>query len=349
MSRYGRLGASSRVRSLQFLPLLAATGVEVTVAPLLSDGYLQRLYSDGKKGLGQTISSYARRCLQLYRAKEFDLLWIEYEVFPWIPSCIEQWFTGRTPPYVVDYDDAIYHRYDQHPNLVVRAILREKIDAVMRKARLVITGNDYLADHARAAGARNVAYLPTVVDTDRYQPPSRREGGPLKIGWIGSPVTARNLSLIAPALRRVTETGTAQVVLVGAGCSAPMDVSVEIRKWTEDSEISDIQSFDVGIMPLPNEPFERGKCGYKLIQYMACGLPVIASPVGVNVKIVDDGITGFLADDSDEWLLSISKLAKSPELRASMGAAGRKRAESDYSLRTAAVKLQSLLMSAAQT
>jgi glycosyltransferase involved in cell wall biosynthesis len=348
LSRYGRLGASSRVRSYQYLPYLASEGIEVTIAPLLPDSYLRRLYTTGRKGIGSTLRAYAQRLRQFTRAREFDLLWVEYEIFPWLPFCLEEWLTSVAPPYIVDYDDAIYYRYNLHSNRVVRALYAGKIEEVMRRARLVIAGNEYLAEHARAAGARCVAYIPTVVDTERYQPAPRRDAATLTIGWMGSPVTARNLSMVAPALRHACEAGWAKVVFVGAGAAAPQDVPAEVRRWTEITEISDIGSFDIGIMPLPDEPFERGKCGYKLIQYMACAVPVIASPVGANTTIVENGVNGFLTTNTNEWLQAISVLRDNPELRRAMGAAGRKKVEKEYSLRAALARLTSSLRSAVE-
>lgn len=116
--------------------------------------------------------------------------------------------------------------------------------------------------------------------------------------------------------------------------------------WREESEIQNIQRFDVGIMPLLDEPFERGKCGYKLIQYMACGLPVIASPVGVNGQIVEHGVTGFLVKSQDEWLQALAFLRDNPGRRREMGQAGRKKMEAEYSLQATAPKLAALLRSA---
>jgi hypothetical protein len=202
LCRYGSSGASSRVRSYQFLPYLAAAGIEVTVAPLLAEAYLKRLYASGRRGLGETLRAYFRRVSQLSRSKQYDLLWIEYELFPWLPAWFEDLFASRIPPYVVDYDDAIFHRYNLCPNRPVRALFEGKIEQVMRTAQLVIVGNDYLAEHARKAGAKNVAYLPSVVDTDRYKPFPRGENAKFTIGWIGSPVTSKFLNQIAPALEQ---------------------------------------------------------------------------------------------------------------------------------------------------
>lgn len=140
----------------------------------------------------------------------------------------------------------------------------------------------------------------------------------------------------------------ARLLVVGCEGLEVRDVPVETRKWSEDTEVSAIQQFDAGIMPLPDAPWERGKCGYKLIQYMACRLPVVASPVGVNREIVEDGVNGFLAATPDEWVIALKQLRDHEELRQSMGMAGRKKVEAEYNIQVTAPKLGELLRSAAK-
>jgi glycosyltransferase involved in cell wall biosynthesis len=217
----------------------------------------------------------------------------------------------------------------------------------MRHARCVVAGNEYLADYARRAGAKRVAILPTVVDTDRYPAATRERRGPFTIGWIGSPFSSRYLELIAPALADVCSQGRARVVLVGAPLAVLASVPREVLPWSEATEVNDIQAFDVGVMPVVDEPWARGKCGLKLIQYMACGLPVVASPVGVNREIVEPGVNGFLASTHEEWINALTTLRDQPTLAAELGRAGRRKVEEKYSLRAAAPALASILRQAA--
>ena len=139
--------------------------------------------------------AYLKRFARILAGRSFDLLWIEKELFPWFPAWTETALAGLGTPYVVDYDDAVFHRYNLHRSRLVRSVLGKSIDTVMRRAHSVVVGNDYLADHARSAGAGRVEYLPSVVDIDRYSPRDKR-GGQFRIGWIGSPVTAPYLELI---------------------------------------------------------------------------------------------------------------------------------------------------------
>jgi glycosyltransferase involved in cell wall biosynthesis len=291
--------------------------------------------------------AYIKRITMLLNSRSFDLLWIEKELFPWFPAWVEKSLVRQGIPYVVDYDDAVFHRYDMHDNLLIRTLLGKKIDTVMHHATTVVVGNDYLTERARYAGASRIEYLPSVVDINRY---SIREktGERFRIGWIGSPITAPNMGLIRDALEQVGKQTGVCLVLVGSGDQDPLPgVAKEVLPWSEDIEVAHIQSFDVGIMPLPDGPFEKGKCGYKLVQYMACGLPVIASPVGVNSRIVEQGKTGFLASSTAEWVQALVMLSQNANLRSDLGKAGRKKVEQKYSLQVTAPRLFEILADAA--
>jgi len=347
LSRYGNLGASSRVRSYQYLPYLREQGMEITLAPLLPDNYLRDLYAGKRPGPSSLLVAYLRRISALIRGNKFDLLWIEYELFPWLPGWIESLVLSKDTPYLVDYDDAIFHRYDQHPNPLVRRMLGNKIDAVMRHASTVVVGNEYLRDHAIKAGAQRVEILPTSIDLARYPSPTPARNEVFTIGWIGSPATTRYLHQIHEVLAITCAHDQARVVLVGASDPGWQDVPHAIHPWSEDTEVAEVGGFDVGIMPLEDSPWERGKCGYKLIQYMACGKPVIASPVGINTRIVEPGINGYPAETTHDWVQALTALMADADLRQKMGAAGRAKVERDYAIQVNAPRLAAMLNVAA--
>lgn len=334
LSRYSRMGASSRLRTLQFVPWLEQAGVEVVHRPLLDDAYLERLYVSGSGWSMSVIGAYGRRIFDLLQTRRFDLVWVETEVFPWLPFGVERLLSRFRVPYVADYGDAGFHRYDTHRQSAVRHMLGDKIDQVMRHAALVMCGNDYIAERARLAGAKRVEILPTCVDLARYAMPGG--GGEVPtIGWIGTPYTARYLAGVKPVIERLARQRAIRMLTVGSDFPGLQCGSRETRPWTEESEIAHLQHMDIGIMPLIDAPWERGKCGYKLIQYMACGKPVVASPVGVNRQIVAHGENGFLAENEEEWFMGLNRLLDDPNLRARMGLAGRRRVEVDYDVRVA--------------
>ena len=346
LTRYARRGASSRLRFEQFVPGLAALGIEVTVAPLLDGRYLERRYAGHRADVLSLAGAYASRAARRLRRDGWDLVWLEKEAFPWLPDWVERRFSRHDVPYVVDFDDAWFHRYDLHRSWLVRKALGAKLDAVMRRASVVCAGNAYIAERARRAGASRVELVPTVVDLTRYGVAPARPAEPFTVGWIGMPLTAGYLDAIAPALREVAGTRPLRLCAVGAAPFRLEGLEVLSPPWSEDTDAAMISGFDVGVMPLPDSPWERGKCGYKLIQYMASGKPVIASPVGVNTTLVREGENGFLANDHGSWKRSLIALYDDPSLRASMGAAGRRLVAGSYDLGVQLPRLAEILRSA---
>ena len=348
LTRYGRLGASSRMRTFQYLNAFEAAGIETTVAPLFSDVYVEGL-QQGKKLRSEVIHAYLRRMRRLLKASSFDLIWIEKECLPWLPVGIERWLFPKHVPYVLDYDDAVFHRYDQSKNAWVKRLLAQKHPGLMRGAALVVAGNPYIAAVATRAGAQRVEVVPTVIDLERYPLSAASSGaamGPPTVGWVGQRSTSNFLKPLLPIFQELIDAEHAQVCAVGIDAKA-LGFTMQSVPWSEQTEVADINTFDIGIMPLADEPFERGKCGYKLIQYMACGLPVIASPVGVNRDMVEEGVNGFLAETTAEWRHALDRLIADPALRQKMGQAGRAMVENRYCLQVSAPRLTGLLLETA--
>jgi len=349
LTRYGDLGPSSRLRFLQYLPYLKEQGFGIDVQPLFESAVLARRYARGSYSIKDLAVSWGRRIGSLLSRKKFDLLWIEKEALPWFPISIEQRLLSVVP-YVVDLDDAIFHNYDLHRSQFVRKTLGLRTDSIMANSAMTIGGNQYLLDRASAAGARRIAMLPTVVDLSRYELRERNDGSdPVipKIVWIGSPSTSKYLELLREPLNELAKRHAFSLRIVGGDWSVD-SVPTEVVSWDLETEASDIATCDIGVMPLADSPWERGKCGYKLIQYMASGLPVVASPVGVNNQIVIPGHNGFLARDAVEWVACLERLILEPALRSSLGRAGRRRVEEHYCLQVTAPQLSRLLSEAAQ-
>ncbi len=346
LSRYDSLGASTRLRSLQYLPYLRSHDIDVTVSPLFSNRYVKGIYQK-KNNFYDVLLGYIRRFLILCRLNAFDLVIIEKELFPFLPAVFERLLRLCNISYLVDYDDALFHRYNCHSSALVRGLLGKKIDVVMRNAAVVIAGNKYIAGWARQAGARNIEIIPTVVDMDRYQPGCEKRNDVPVIGWIGTPLTSRYLKPLLPVFESLCKKTAVRIVAVGANSEDFQGTLIDAVPWSEHTEIKSIQEFDIGIMPLPDSPWERGKCGYKLIQYMACGLPVVASPVGANNDIVCQAKNGFLAQNEFEWELYLEKLIMDVKLRSTLGRQGRLDVEDYYSLQVQARRLFSIIKKAA--
>jgi len=216
----------------------------------------------------------------------------------------------------------------------------------MEGARLVIAGNRYLANRAVAAGALRVEVIPTVIDLARYPIKRAYSGTHIpRIVWIGSPSTVQYLLDIAELLATLAKRQAFKLRIIGGALAMP-GVDVEALPWSADTEAAAIGECEIGIMPLRNTPWEKGKCAYKLVQYMACGLPVVASPIGANRDVVVEGVTGFLADAPVTWMERLEMLLCDATLRQCLGQAGREWVEAEYCLQQTAPRLVKLLAAA---
>ena len=326
------MAASSRLRTYQFLPFWEAQVEKVEVAPLLNQQYLQELYGGKRISKLNVFRCYLKRLfILLFRTYRYDLIWVEKELFPYLPP-VAEWLLSRTKGYVVDFDDAIFHNYDGSEFSLIRHLLPRKIDQVMRHADLVWAGNPYLMDHAHAAGAKRVLFLPTVIDPMRYRLKTYFSNPVTCIGWIGSPTTQKYLQELLPVFEFLHSQFPIRILLVNGTESLPFSGELEVIPWTEEGEIDAILQMDIGIMPLPDSLWERGKCAYKLIQYMACGLPVVASPVGFNTTVVTHGHNGYLADTPEAWQVHLTDLILHPEKRQVMGKQGYIRVQEHYTV-----------------
>ena len=346
LTRYDAAGASSRYRFYQYFPFLRAAGFHIDEGPLLGRDYLDALYRRGERPAASLARSAWRRLRSLAGARTYDLLWVEKEVLPWFPGFFERLAIPSGTPTVLDFDDAIFHQYDRHRSWFVRRLLGRKIDRAMSAATVVVAGNEYLAARARDAGAE-VQVIPTVVDLARYTGGPVPPGRPFTLGWIGSPATQGYLRELTPTLADFCRETGSRVLAVGPDTAFTLPgVPLEVVPWSEEREKGALQEFDVGLMPLPDSAWARGKCGFKLIQYMAGGRPTIAAPVGANREIVVHGETGLLASTPVEWRSALHALRDSPDLRLRMGQAGRERAARLYSLEATAPRLAAVLMNA---
>ena len=346
-TRYGRRAASTRQRFEQYFPALRAAGIEVESYALLDDDYVAGLATGEPYPRRKVARAYADRLGQLLSSRGSDLFWVYAELLPFMPAWTERLATlGK--PIVDDFDDAFFHSYDQSRNPLVRGLLGGKHAALLRRAAACCCGNAYVRDFA-AQHCPDSVILPTVVDTAIYRPAARKQAGAVAIGWIGSPSTWANVRPLLPLLAELVRSEGVRLRVVGAGQAAQADWfdGMDLIEWTEAGEVAEVQAMDIGIMPLADRPFERGKSGYKLIQYMACGLPVVASPVGVNCEIVDQD-TGFLASTEPEWRTALTRLIGDSDLRTRLGQAGRSKSEASYSLTSQAPRLAELLKSAAR-
>jgi glycosyltransferase involved in cell wall biosynthesis len=326
-TRYDELGASSRTRFYAYEHRFAEAGIACSYFPFLDHDYLSSLYSQRKTARSYLPRRLMTRSADLSRLGQFDAAWVESEFFPYVPALVERALGTTRIPIVADYDDATFHKYDLNPSRMVRTLVGRKIDIVMRRATAVTAGNTYLAAHARAAGARQILCVPTPVALPApASAPTveRAPAAPIRIGWIGTPITAPYLGLVRDALLHVASARRVEIVVIGSATSPLQGLPVSYLDWSVASEPAAIASLDIGIMPLDDTPWSRGKCAYKLLQYMAAAKPVVASPVGMNRDVVAEGTTGFLPHSTQAWAEALIRLVDDAGLRARMGAEGRR-------------------------
>jgi len=345
-TRYGRLGASSRLRMLQYAPALARFGINCTARPFLSDRYVAALYGSGPR-LPSVLAAYARAFGLASAIRAHDLVWIEKELLPFMPASLEMALLGGKK-FILDFDDPWFLRYGPGANPLARFLLGGKFPSLLARATLTIVANDSLRDWAHDSGARDVLLLPTVVDLNRY-PMVPEPTQIFTVGWIGTPVTAPYLDAIAEPLRRLAEEAPLELLIIGApGVEIP-GVSCRHLPWSEAAEGELLGRCHVGIMPLSDDAWSRGKSGYKLVQYMAVGRPTVASPIGANRAIVRHGVTGFLADDTASWIDALRRLRDHDALRAHMGRAARARVAAEFSLQETAPRFAEAIRGVAES
>jgi glycosyltransferase involved in cell wall biosynthesis len=328
LTKYSYEGPSSRYRFYNYKKCFEKKGINMTIKPFFSKSYFTSRNKIEK--LFIVLKSYIYRFLILINLlifkRKYKLILIEYELFPYFPAIFEYLLKKRGIKYIVDYDDAIFHKYDISNNKIINFLLEDKIAKVIQNASYVIACNQYLENYIKKYNT-NILRLPTVVLLDKYiqqMENFNKDKNSFVIGWIGSKTTSIYILEILPSIKKIiTKYPNIEFNLIGFDKNLLLTQEIKshninIIPWREENEIENILNFDIGIMPLHNDPWSRGKCGFKLIQYMSCKKPVIASPVGINCSLVENNKNGFLVENLDEWFNAFEKLCLDKNLRVKM-------------------------------
>jgi glycosyltransferase involved in cell wall biosynthesis len=299
-TRYDQLGASSRYRYFMYLDQLYMAGWQVKLYPLLGDDYLHQLYSTGKKSSFKLFIAIFRRIITVIKSS--DKLIIEYELLPFLPYWLEALLL-RHKKYILNLDDNVWEKYAN------KAWLKNKFDRLAKHASGIVIANDFLL---RKVGSlnNNILKVPTVVDLDLYKV-SKPKFSKFTVVWIGTPVTYCYLQAFAKVLQTMAGNVDFELLVIASKSLKNKKISgVQMRfvDWSQETEVDLLTRSHVGIMPLTDDELSKGKSAFKLIQYLAAGLPVIASPIGENCNIVNDGINGFLVNSQSEWTEALTTL-----------------------------------------
>ncbi len=347
--------AATRFRIAQFMPALAQTGVDITLLPFLNAADFEGLYD--RKRMVRTafrlLFALLRRIIQLPRILTADVLFVQREAMLVGPPLIE-WLATRLArvPLVLDLDDATWMPMSSpvYGRWIGLLKFPSKTNWLIRNARTVLCGNETIAAYVRAIGVDAVV-LPTIVDAAVFAPAATtapEEALPV-VGWIGTHGTWRYMESILPTLETVAQAVPFRLRIVGSGQRALSlrGIDIDLLPWRIDREVQDFQSLDVGLYPLPDDRWAWAKSGLKAIQYLACGVPYVASPVGVVKEIGEPGITHFEAVTPAEWCSALEQLLRGREERRRMGAAGRHHMIEHYAVGDFARRIRNVLRDAA--
>ena len=344
--------AATRYRVVQHLPHLRKQGIEVEFSPFVNSATFRGLYD--RRRLARTAiglgAAFFKRLREVAMFKKADVLFVQREAMLFGPPWFERLAAARLP-IVLDLDDPTYLGTvaSVHGSFVAKVRWQHKGDQLIRLASIVLCGNPTIAAHVEDLGVE-ARLVPTVVDLQQFRPVEGPRPAVPVLGWIGTHATYPYLETLFPVLQRLREKYPFTVKIVGSGGPAPDlgPLAVEHAEWRLDREVDDFRSIDIGLYPLLDEPYARGKSGFKAIQYMAVGIPFVTSPVGVCATIGEPGRTHFLAAGATEWGSALEKLLSNRELRAEMGSRGRQHAMERYTVEQHAAALGGALRDAAE-
>lgn len=327
---------NQRFRFEQYLPFLEKNGFQFDFSPLFSESDDKLLYTPGHLSAKLWIG-FKAACLRLVnvlKRNEYDIIFIAREGFITGTTFFESLLRKSKAKIIYDFDDAIWHFDVSKANKRMGWLKNPgKTAKLISFADLVFAGNNYLADYAKHH-ADHVVIVPTTIDTDEYCPVNIAEKPKVCIGWSGSYTTIRHFEMIVPALKKIKQKFGDQIYfkVIGDGNFINDDLGIQGIPWSKEDELMELSEIDIGIMPLPDDEWSKGKCGLKGLQYMALNIVTIMSPVGVNSVIIEEGINGFLAGSELEWVEKISVLITNKDLRKQLGAVGRKTVIDKYSV-----------------
>jgi len=335
---YPEEGPSNRLRVSQFLPYLKEAGIRFKLRPFVFKMFYRILYSRGNylKKIMFFIWSFLGRLVDIARLLRYDVVFIHREACPLGPPFFE-WAARKFRKRIIfDFDDAIYlPNRSKYNNFIEWFKNPRKVPYIVKISDRVIVGNKFLADFV-AGYNKNVEVIPTCVDTETYYNTDERcVPGRITIGWIGSATTVEYLHMLKEVFVKLIERYPyLRLKIIGGEFKINgLDEFIINKKWSLENEVSDLRSMDIGIMPMPDNEWTRGKCCFKALLYMSMRIPCVCSPVWLNKEIIKDGVNGFLALSDREWLDKLSFLIESEQLRKTIGLAGRRTVEEEFSVK----------------
>jgi glycosyltransferase involved in cell wall biosynthesis len=315
-------------------PLLAEHGIRVRLAPFESEALHAELYTSAAAAskLAELTRGFAERLHLVADLDSYDAVFVYREAALIGPEILERWVARKGLPIIYGLDDPLFVPYRSPANgMLSRLKFPGKVARLCDLASAVIVNGSPLRDFARKHNA-NVWVVPNLVDESTYRPEARAPGDPPRLGWIGSHSSAANLDILAEPLNRLLARVRFEIEVIGADRPVVGTAPCTVHPWSEATEVSDLRSFDVGLLPLADHPWNPWKFNFKLAQYMALGIPPVCTPAGSNPEIIDHGVNGFLASTPDEWVECLEALIRDEDLRKSIGSAAAEYARRHFTL-----------------
>ncbi|NNC86090.1 MAG: glycosyltransferase [Bacteroidia bacterium] len=324
-----------RFRYEQYLSALEEDGFDYELSFIVSKRDDKILYKPGNYiwKFWFALKAYLFRIKELFTLGQYDIIFIYREALLTRSVFFEKMYHKSKAKLIYDFDDAIWVHDVSDANKNLGWLKNPgKYSKIMSLCDIVFAGNEYLASYAKQFNP-NVKIVPTTIDTD-YHVGSERIANPICIGWTGSLTTLKYFESLLPCLIELKKQCADKLtfkVIVDVEKEYP-ELGISTTPWSLDTEISELNKIDIGIMPLPDDDWSNGKCGFKGLQYMSLSKATIMSPVGVNNQIINDGVNGLLAKGNNEWKKALVSLIENPELRKKIGTEARKTIENQYSL-----------------
>lgn len=325
---------SQRYRIEQWLPYLKAQGISVDLIPFVDERLLRVLYEPGQHVAKAVLCAraFVRRLSQMTAIHRYDAIYVHRTACLAGPAVLEKLLSLFRQPVIFDFDDAIFLLHTTEANRRYGWLkFPSKTATICRLSTHVVVGNSYLADYACRYNPW-VTVIPSSVDTEHYQPVEHnRSRDRVVVGWMGSSTSQTHLEMFAPVLRDLFVRRDIELRIVSDREPHLPGIPYVWHSWSAKSEISELAYFDIGIMPLPDDKWARGKCAMKVLLYMSMAAPVVCSAVGTNCEVIQHGENGFLASTPREWLTHLEALIDDASLRKRLGMAGRQTIEDRYS------------------
>lgn len=328
---------AQRLKYEQYFDFVRENGYQIETCSFVNNRFWSIIYQPGRvpEKIFWTLAGFLKRLVWSVRLPFYDGIFIYHSVAPLGPAFFERLYCLLNSKLIYDIDDMIHLAHSSQANKFTKWLKgSSRVTHLMKKARHIITCTPALDAFARQFN-ENTTDISSMINTETYKPVNPYQNSssqPITLGWSGSHSTEKYLALLTPVLQEVSKQRKIRLLVIGSGNFTMPGVEVESIKWKAASEVADLQRIDIGLYPLPDDPWVYGKSGLKALQYMALGVPTVATAIGANFRVIENNRSGLLVKSDEEWVAALLHLIDHPEERRRLGSASRERVEKYYSI-----------------